>query len=341
MEWAVNPLGSLSMSYFFSGIDEAGYGPMLGPLVVGLATLHTQNKVSPANPWKLLAPVVSHHARRSKQAKRAIAVADSKKLHRPTPEDLTALEHGVLSFIAQERGSVPATFRELLDHLTAGRRKYLEDYPWYRGADLPIPFSMPTLELEGSIRRLRRRMEGAEMEVAEVRALPLGVVEYNHQLSQHQENKSDVNAWAIGRFLGWLWRQNKRTQADAWIDRLGGRQRYGPILYPLFKGARFQIIEQGETHQEYQVLSRNEERELRIHFKKDGEAESFPTALASMTAKYVRELHMVLFNRWWKQHSPELKRTAGYVQDARRFLKETQALRRQLSIEDGLLIRRR
>ena len=60
-----------------------------------------------------------------------------------------------------------------------------------------------------------------------------------------------------------------------------------------------------------------------------------------MTAKYVRELHMVLFNRWWRQHDPELKRTAGYVQDARRFLADTKSLRRQLGIEDRLLIRRR
>ena len=68
---------------------------------------------------------------------------------------------------------------------------------------------------------------------------------------------------------------------------------------------------------------------------------SFPTALASMTAKYVRELHMRLFNEWWQIHNPGLRPTAGYYQDARRFLGDTETLRRQLGIDDRLLVRQR
>ncbi len=59
-----------------------------------------------------------------------------------------------------------------------------------------------------------------------------------------------------------------------------------------------------------------------------------------MTAKYLRELHMMLFNRWWQQHQ-DLRATAGYYTDARRFLAECDPLRRRLGVDDALLVRNR
>jgi hypothetical protein len=65
-----------------------------------------------------------------------------------------------------------------------------------------------------------------------------------------------------------------------------------------------------------------------------------PVALGSMLSKYLRELHMILFNRYWCERRPDLKPTAGYSVDARRFLEDIAPLRRELGIEDQLLIRR-
>ena len=84
------------MSFHLSGIDEAGYGPLLGPLVVGLSTLKVEEPISPAMPWKLLTPTVTR-----KKSKRGLAIADSKLLHKG--EDLTPLESGVLAFISAEK----------------------------------------------------------------------------------------------------------------------------------------------------------------------------------------------------------------------------------------------
>ena len=85
-----------------------------------------------------------------------------------------------------------------------------------------------------------------------------------------------------------------------------------------------------------------------MHFNKESEELSFATALASMTAKYVRQLHLVLFNQWWQeQHAAlgnkecELTPTAGYWQDAQRFLADIEPLRKSLKVSDHLLIRRR
>ena len=42
-------------------------------------------------------------------------------------------------------------------------------------------------------------------------------------------------------------------------------------------------------------------------------------ALASMTCKYLRELLMHEFNRFWRNKVPGLAPTAGYPGDSRRF----------------------
>ena len=59
-----------------------------------------------------------------------------------------------------------------------------------------------------------------------------------------------------------------------------------------------------------------------VQFMPEAESAHLPVALASMVAKYVRELSMARFNRYWCGRVPELKPTAGYSTDARRWLDE-------------------
>jgi hypothetical protein len=66
-----------------------------------------------------------------------------------------------------------------------------------------------------------------------------------------------------------------------------------------------------------------------------------PTALASMTAKYLRELSMRAFNEFWASHVKDLRPTAGYPTDSHRFRKAIAAKQRELGIEDRVLWRKR
>ena len=325
------------MKYWLAGIDEAGYGPRLGPMVIGMATLRCDDPVEADIPWQELTPTIGGAGRREKGV---ISVADSKKLHRPGTGDLSRLEEGVLSFIALETGSVPTSFRALIDHCTVGRSQYLDQYPWYRDADLDLPHSCSPVDLSGKVRRLERTFMKSRLEAGEVRAIPLEVMEFNAEV-QNRGTKGKVDAWAMGRFLRWLWTQEDRTRLDAWTDRLGGTERYGPLLVPLFEPSRFKILIQDRDRQSYRATSLEGDRQMQVHFRKDCEQFSFCTALASMTAKYLRELHMVLLNRWWASHVTDLKPTAGYPQDAGRFIGEVDGARRDLGIETATLVRSR
>ena len=58
-----------------------------------------------------------------------------------------------------------------------------------------------------------------------------------------------------------------------------------------------------------------------------------------MIAKYVRELIMLRLNRVFRGRLPELKPTAGYVQDARRYLKEIEPVIIEMGVDRRTLIR--
>ena len=77
----------------------------------------------------------------------------------------------------------------------------------------------------------------------------------------------------------------------------------------------------------------------RIEFCVGGEDRG-PVALASMTAKYVRELAMEAFNRFWIEQSPGLAPTAGYPVDAARWRRDAAAAIRAAGIAEDALWRR-
>ena len=105
-----------------AGVDEAGYGPMLGPLVVGCAAMASDNPETEL--WNALADAV----RLSPQNWDGLVVQDSKLLFRKN-SGIRRLEEGCLAFVASATGRRPRTLGELLQALGApcltGR------YPWY------------------------------------------------------------------------------------------------------------------------------------------------------------------------------------------------------------------
>ena len=58
-----------------------------------------------------------------------------------------------------------------------------------------------------------------------------------------------------------------------------------------------------------------------------------------MVSKYLREAAMLAFNRFWRERVPELRPTAGYPSDARRFRRDIAHAQRALGLADALVWR--
>ncbi|BBO36351.1 hypothetical protein [Lacipirellula parvula] len=122
------------------------------------------------------------------------------------------------------------------------------------------------------------------------------------------------------------------------LDKHGGRNRYAAILQHHFPDSWIETLDEGRAASRYRWTHRD--APIEATFRVGGE-EQLPTALASMTAKYHRELAMRAFNDFWTTRLPGLKPTAGYPNDAKRFRAEIEHLQRELKIDDRLIWRNR
>ena len=103
---------------------------------------------------------------------------------------------------------------------------------------------------------------------------------------------------------------------DHAVDRLGGRAYYNEILGQRF-GCSVDTMIEDKGSSRYQLQTKPQQN---IGFYVKGEDKNPLIAAASCLAKYARELHMLLLNRYWSGRYPWLKGTAGYPQDAKRWL---------------------
>ena len=78
---------------------------------------------------------------------------------------------------------------------------------------------------------------------------------------------------------------------------------------------------------------------LVISFEVEAEERHLPVALASMGAKYVRELSMRRLNAFFAQRMEGLHPTAGYVEDGRRYLAEVKPILHAESIPERDFVR--
>jgi len=288
------------------GIDEAGYGPVLGPLVVSSAALEVEPDHAEPDFWLLMPDSV---ARSRRGAGKRVVVADSKAVY-AGGQGLADLERTVLAFLAAT-GVAPGSSRALLDHLCPDAPELCHAAWW---ADAPLPAFTPNEALQEAARLLQAqrgpvRFLGLASEV-------LSPGPFNRLIARHR-NKAVVlfqqNIRLIERAL-------KRYEGDLafLIDKHGGRHYYAPLLANNFFGRPLRTLHESPESSGYEV--RLADRTLRFTFREKADALHFPPALASMASKYVRELFMLCFNAYWCGRVQGLEPTAGYAADSTRFI---------------------
>lgn len=383
------------MALIYCGIDEAGYGPTLGPLCVGFAAFRVEGW-DPAGGapdlWELLDKAV---CRRGRDGRGRIAVADSKKLklsnQSKSRHPLVHLERGVLAFGglvgigsegarqgdsetgggAGERGSEGAGQRDSETggavgeggsceggRIVCDRSLFealgvrLESHPWYAGDPTPLPLSGSAAQLAIARNTLALACEGAGVEPLALACIAVGESEFN-EVVRTGGSKAHLTGRCFARYL--------RRAVERWggagdevrivCDRHGGRMSYSPMIEAAVRGLGCEVetIEESERCSRYAIslcgagfqpaLARTPVQAgsphhnppdpgpaIVVQFRPEAEEAHLPVALASMTAKLVRELAMARFNRYWCGRMAELKPTAGYVQDARRWLEDLEGV---------------
>ena len=280
--------------------------------------------------WRLRAIVssVPHEDR--------LAIADSKVLYRPGG-GLRLLERGVLTALNAVRGDTTARWRELLATCDA-------ELPWHSEFDCELPVDATSDELQDLQQRFAAACDFADVALEDVQARLVFPREFNDLTDHHGTKGAALSHVTIG-----LLRDVLGTIAPApcslppapcfiTCDKHGGRNRYAALLQSHFPDDWI------ETLHESRAVSRYgwgpPEKRVTVKFRARGEAE-LPTALASMTAKYHRELAMRAFNDFWVKQVPGLRPTAGYPADAKRFKAAIADRQRTLGIDDRDLWRNR
>jgi ribonuclease HII len=289
------------------GIDEAGYGPNFGPLVMTAVAWHVDDGIGDADLWKTLKKVA---CRCGSDRRDRLLVDDSKKVYR-SGDGIDELECTVLALLESLE---PCTLRELLDHLGSPGHEIEED--WFVGiTTLPVEIT-PDRRAETN-RRFHETCQGAGVARRLVRSRVIGTPRFNSLVDRY-DSKGAVLATGLVELVRWCIEQEPAEDLVVTVDKHGGRNFYGAILQEISPDAW--VTPRVETMRESAYHIRLPGRSMTITFRPEADANSFETALASIVSKYVRELCMREFNAYWRTHHPELAPTAGYPGDATRFL---------------------
>jgi hypothetical protein len=320
---------------WIGGVDEAGYGPSLGPLVSSVVAFRFPR--GNADGWRAFGDAVRRPGCAEGDDDSRAVVGDSKVVYRAgAPGGLAALETSVLAFL-DAVGSRPRDLDAYLDGVAPGCAPLLEGYPWYADHALELPVAASLERIAACSASLRRSMasRGAELRV---RVSPLLEGEFN-RLCASTSNKAsalfDVFSGLLGAFREW----SSGEEASLVVDRHGGRAFYAPLLQSAYPAIFVAIEREARGRSDYRMIS--EGRSVRISFRERADGEVFGVALASLFSKYTRELFMTLFNRFWSAQRPGVRPTAGYATDARRFLGEIAGDLDRLGIDRDRLVRAR
>jgi len=208
---------------------------------------------------------------------------------------------------------------------------------WY-ASNTALPVAQDPAELRIQASRLQRGLERANIRCEMIRCRAIDAGPFNDRIDRIG-NKAAVNMHAIVQIIDEIWQRFPNEHPRIIVDRQSGRTHYTESLQIAWPDAQVEIIAESDDLSRYHLRSGDGQREITVSFVKGAEQRHLPVALASMTAKYIRELLMLRLNRFFAEHLPELKPTAGYVQDGRRFVREIAPVIRTLRIERRALIR--
>jgi hypothetical protein len=320
-----------------SGIDEAGYGPLLGPLVVGCCAFEIDDHSTIDEPPCLWKRLRRHVSKARSKTGRKLHINDSKIVYSSTG-GLKELEKSVVA-LAAASSTWSNNVAEFLNHVAPEASQEASAYAWYAQPDTE---TFP-LDQDGMPIRLIANALRQEMAQASTRCVHLsGKVVFERRFNQMVEatrNKASALFSIAALHLDHLLRTYGKRNLVIICDRQGGREHYGSLLRLMFPEWSLEIDCEADGNSEYRL--HQDGHCVRIIFREKAEVGCMSVAVASMLSKYLREMMMKRFNAFWLGHLPGVQPTAGYYGDGTRFLTDIDMKRRELRIPDEHLVRSR
>ncbi len=299
------------------GIDEAGYGPLLGPLVVSSVVLEMPEEYLRADLWKLLSKAVCAH---KKGLAGRLLINDSKKVYTRSA-GISLLRRTVLSCLhALDAPACPHTAADLVGCLCPDALERLLADPWYARLDQqPLGHDPIDTAIAGGM--LRKILNQNTMRLRAVRSRCMDAGFYNQRVEQVKNKSRVLFTEVCSLVLAAFCNEAQAGQPmQVIIDRQGGRINYQQDLLRMFPGYAFSVVRQDDKISSYELTRAG--KVMRIHFCLKADAKYLCVSLASMVSKYLREVLMEAFNAHFCGLCSNLKPTAGYWEDGQRFLKD-------------------
>ena len=278
---------------YYIGTDEAGYGPLLGPLVIA-ATLFESD--------------------RPRDELGADGVGDSKQVY--VRSGRAGLARVLAScFDGELRLSSLLATHSVREDPRAG-------YPWYGDAVQPVDTPAPPLP---SFRAVRFN--------------PVCEQEFNAGCARDGSKGTVLFRETMRAMTAVLDLVPEGAEVDVLCDKHGGRRRYADLLMAELWPTSITVERESALLSSYRLIVAG--RPIRVRFAAKADADDPPVSLASMTAKFIRELFMEALNEFFTKRRDGLRPTAGYAVDGRRFLDEIRPLLRDLEIAEECFVRSR
>jgi ribonuclease HII len=313
-----------------AGIDEAGFGPILGPLVVSSSAFRVPDNLVWANLWEILRTSVSE---KRTGLKGRLLIADSKKAFTRSL-GIGHLRRTVLA-VLKYIGSQPKCLTELMSILCPDCLEHLGEYPWYKqvddyllggdDADVAIAASM-----------LRADLASQHIELVGLKCRCLEVAHYNRLVSAIK-NKAKVLFTAVAELMQAAIAESGGEDLEIVIDRQGGRSHYRRQLQLMFGDSQLRIVHEDQSRSSYEM--KTGQRKIRVHFIVGADSRYLPVSLASMVSKYVREVLVDNINRYFTGFNSAVRPTAGYWKDGLRFIEDIKTHIPQVNFDANQLVR--
>ena len=303
------------MAYII-GTDEAGYGPLLGPLVITATAWESSDRN--LDLYRVLNDSVVDRPKdlRGSGKGHLILVADSKLAC--AGGKLGRLERTVLVLLKAIHGHFPATLAELVKMvMPIGDPRKLFGHFWLQDVELKLPLSQTQhwqREADCQVECFLRACLGNDVRLNRIESTIIQAPEFNTGVVNHGNKASLLSDRTLGLVAALI----KCRNGKIWVqcDKHGGRVFYLPVIAKNLTRHEIETLSQSSQQSAYRWTEDNLDVEIRFTAK--GE-DQMAVAVASMVSKYVREVFMAAFNNYWQQAIPGVKPTKGYPQDAKRF----------------------